>query len=241
MPSRRSLERMMPAADVPKPWLNPDVEDCRRLLWTPQWIYHATNPYLDMDRWGLVHRNDHVLKQAGALFGDVERHDIDTLVAQTQSSQAESIKFQVELFRSQKFKKKGGFVVWNLRDGWPEISDAICDWYGDRKKSYHALKAAYRNVLPIVTEDHRLVVVNDLLKPVRGHVKVAEAATGEVVLERDYEAPANGVLDLAPIAWNGQGVFIVDYTADGETFRTHYLHGEPPFAWGDYVKWTKDL
>ena len=241
LPSRKSLERMMPAADVLKPWLNPGVEDCRSLLWTPQWIYHATNPYLDMDRWGLVHRNDHVLKQAGALFGDVERHDIDTLVAQTQSSQAESIKFQVELFRSQKFKKKGGFVVWNLRDGWPEISDAICDWYGDRKKSYHALKAAYRNVLPIVTEDHRLVVVNDLLKPVRGHVKVAEAATGEVVLERDYEAPANGVLDLAPIAWNGQGVFIVDYTADGETFRTHYLHGEPPFAWGDYVKWTKDL
>ena len=241
LPSRRSLERMMPAEDVLKPWANPAVDDCRKLAWTPQWIYRATNPYLDMDKWGLVHRNDHVLKQAGALFGDVERHDIDTLVAQTQASQAESIKFQVELFRSQKFQKKGGFVVWNLRDGWPTISDAICDWYGAKKKSYHALKAAYRNVLPIVTEDRRLVVVNDMLVVAQGALKVVEVATGETVVEKDFSAPANGVLDLVPVTWSGQGMFVIDYTICGETFRTHYLHGEPPFAWSDYARWMREV
>ena len=169
------------------------------------------------------------------------RHDLDLFIAQSQSAQAEAIKFQVELFRSQKFTKKGGFVVWNLRDGWPTISDATSDYYGNKKKSYFALKAAYRDVLPIVTEDRLLVVVNDTLVPAMGRVKVTEAATGEIVLESDYEASANGVLDLAPIAWNGQGVFLIDYTAGGETFRTHYLHGEPPFKWDDYVKWTKSL
>ena len=241
LPCRKSLERMMPAADVIRPWSNPGVEDCRNLLWTPQWIYHATNPYLDMFNWGLVHRNDHALKQAGALFGDVSRDDVDVLIAQTQASQAESIKFQVEMFRSQKFTKKGGFVVWNLRDGWPEISDAICDWYGERKKSYGFLKTAYRDVLPIVTEECRLVVVNDRLYPVRVHVKAVEAATGETVLEKDCVAPANDVLDVASLPWHGQGVFLIDYTVGGETFRTHYLHGEPPFAWKDYLKWTRDL
>ena len=38
-----------------------------------------------------------------------------------------------------------------------------------------------------------------------------------------------------------EGLFIIDYTANGDTYRTHYLHGEPPFKWADYLEWTKDL
>ena len=241
LPARASLERMMPAEDVIRPWSNPEADDCRRLEWTPQWVYRATNPYLDMDNRALVHRNDHLLNQAGALFGDVARDDIDTLVAQTQSSQAESIKFQVELFRSRKFTKKGGFIVWNLRDGWPTISDAISDWYGTRKKAYFALRAAFRDVLPIVTEDRRLIVVNDRMAPSTGRVRLTEARTGRLVLEADFEVPANGVQDLAPVGWEEQGLFLIDYTVDGESFRTHYLHGDPPFRWADYAEWTKGI
>ena len=242
LPVRAAFDRMMPAEDVLKPFLNPDVKDYRKLLWSPQWVYRATNPYLDMSNkmsWSLVHRNDHVLKQTGALFGDVPRHDVDLLIEQSQTAQAEAIKFLIELYRSQKFDNKYGFVVWNLRDGWPTVSDAISDYYGNPKKSYHYLKRAFQTVLPIVTDFGRLVVVNDSLKAVKGHVKLTEAKTGAVVLERDYEAPANGVLDLAPVTWEGQGLFRIEYTADGETFRTHYLHGEPPFAWADYCKWIK--
>ena len=251
LPSRATFDRMMPAADVLKPWSNPDEKDYLKLQWTPQWVYRATNPYLDKDNRGLVHRNDHVLKQTGALFGDVPRHDVDLLIEQSQTAQAEAIKFLVELYRSQKFTKKTGFVEWNLRDGWPTISDAISDYYGNKKKSYHYLKRAFQTVLPIVTDFGRLVVVNDSREAVKGHVKLTEAATGKVVLERDYEAAPNAVTDLAPVAWNGQGLFIIDYTVDdgrnklrpsrGETYRTHYLHGEPPFKWSDYLKWTKEL
>jgi hypothetical protein len=42
-------------------------------------------------------------------------------------------------------------------------------------------------------------------------------------------------------------MFLIDYTVEGgragarpsrgETLRTHYLHGEPPFKWADYAKW----
>ena len=231
----------MPSADVLKPWDNPDEKDYLKLRWSPQWVYRATNPYLDKDNWGLVHRNDHVLKQTGALFGDVPRHDVDLLIEQSQTAQAEAIKFLVELYRSQKFTKKTGFVEWNLRDGWPTISDAISDYYGNKKKSYHYLKRAFQTVLPIVTDFGRLVVVNDSRVTVKGHVKLTEAATGKVVLERDYEAAPNAVTDLAPVVWNGQGLFIIDYTVGGETFRTHYLHGEPPFKWSDYRAWMSSF
>ena len=240
LPSRSTIEKMMPADDVARIWSNPDAKEWKKLDWMPQWRYRATCPYLEPNVYPWS-RNDLILKQTSALFGDVPRHDLDLFIAQSQSAQAEAIKFQVELFRSQKFTKKGGFVVWNLRDGWPTISDAVCDSFGTKKKSYFALKTAYRDVLPIVTEDRRLVVVNDLLAPVKGRVKMTEARTGQVVLERDYEAASNAVTDLAPVGWNGQGVFIIDYTGGGKAFRTHYLHGEPPFKWSDYRAWMSSF
>jgi beta-mannosidase len=240
LPARSTIEKMIPADDVARIWSNPDAKEWKKLDWMPQWRYRATCPYLEPNVYPWF-RNDLILKQTSALFGDVPRHDLDLFIAQSQSAQAEAIKFQVELFRSQKFTKKGGFVVWNLRDGWPTISDAVCDSFGTKKKSYFALKTAYRDVLPIVTEDRRLVIVNDLLAPAKGHVKLTEARTGKVVLELDYEAAPNAVTDLAPVAWDGQGLFIIGYTANGEMFRTHYLHGEPPFKWSDYAEWTKEL
>ena len=240
LPARATMEKMFPAGDLTKPWLNPDEKDYLKLRWTPQWAYRATNPYLDYNNY-LIHRNDIVLKQAGALFGDVARHDLDTLIAESQSAQAESIKFQVENFRSQKFKTKGGFVVWNLRDGWPTISDAFTDYYGERKRAYKTLKAAYRNVLVMVTEDGRLLAINEALKPAKGHVKIVEAKDGSTVWEGDFAVGANGLVEFAKLSWNGQGLYRIDYTADGAAFRNHYLHGLPPFKWEDYAAWTADI
>ena len=240
LPARATMEKMFPAEDLTKPWLNPDEKDYLKLRWTPQWAYRATNPYLDYNNY-LIHRNDIVLKQAGALFGDVARHDLDTLIAESQSAQAESIKFQVENFRSQKFKSKGGFVVWNLRDGWPTVSDAFTDYYGEKKRAYTTLKAAYRNVLVMVTEDGRLLAINEALTPAKGHARIVEAKDGSTVWEGDFAVGANGLVELAKLAWNGQGLYKIDYTADGSAFRNHYLHGLPPFKWEDYAAWTADI
>jgi len=238
IPCRSTFEKMMPPEDVERIWTNPDVKNWRKLEWTPQWRYRATCPNLEPNTYPW-NRNDLILKQTAALFGDVPRN-LDMLIEQSQSAQVESIKFQMELFRSQKFTKKGGFVVWNLRDGWPTISDAVSDYYGNKKKSYYALKAAQQTVLAMVTDGHRLLIVNDSREPVKGHVKVTDAATGNVAYDGDYNAPANGVLDLAELKWSGQGVLKIVYTAPGGTFRNHYLYGEPPFAWEAFSKWMKD-
>ncbi len=238
IPCRSTFEKMMPADDVERIWTNPEVRDWRKLEWTLQWRYRATCPNLEPDVYPW-NRNDLILKQTAALFGDVPRN-LDLLVEQSQSAQVEAIKFQMELFRSQKFKKKGGFVVWNLRDGWPTISDAVSDYYGNKKKSYFALKAAQQTVLAMISESHRLLVVNDSREPANGRVKVTDAATGAVVFDGEYSAPANGVLDLAYVPWSGQGVFKIAYTAPGGTFRNHYLYGQPPFAWDAFSKWMKD-
>ena len=240
IPARSSLERMMGKAAAEKPWTDPDTKRWKDLRWTDEWLYRATNPYLDKTSY-LVYRNDIALRQCAALFGDVPRHDLDLLIAQSQSAQAEAIKFQTENFRSQKFLTKGGFVVWNLRDGWPTVSDAFTDYYGEKKKAYFALKAVYRDVLVMVAEDGRLLAINDTLAPVKGRVKVVEAKDGRTVHEGDFTVGANGLAELTKLEWTGQGLFRIEYVVGNETFKTHYLHGEPPFAWTDYRAWTKDL
>ena len=230
----------MGKAAAERPWKNPDAPKWQDLQWTDEWAYRATNPYLDKASY-LMHRNDVALRQCAALFGDVPRHDLDLFIAQSQSAQAESIKFQLENFRSQKFAGKGGFVVWNLRDGWPTVSDAFTDYYGEKKKAYWAVKAAYQNVLVMVAEDGRVLALNETLKPVKGHVKIVEAKDGKAVFEGDFEIEANGRAEVAKVAWNGQGLFRIVWTSDGGDGANHYLHGEPPFAWADYAKWNEGL
>jgi len=240
VPARRTLERMMGKAAAERPWKNPDVAKWEDLDWTDEWRYRSTCPELNpkTDPWN---RNDIILRQCAALFGDVPRHDLDLFIAQSQSAQAESVKFQVETFRAQKFVGKGGFVVWNLHDGWPTLSDAITDYYGEKKKAYGVLKASYRNVLVMVAEDGRLLALNETLKPVKGKVKVVEAKDGKTVFEGAFEIASNGRAEVTKLAWQGQGLFRITWTSDAGDGANHYLHGEPPFTWADYSAWTADL
>ena len=238
VPARSTLERMMGKTAAEKPWQNPDAPKWQDLQWTDEWAYRATNPYLDKQSY-LMHRNDIVLRQCAALWGDVPRHDLDLFVVQSQMAQAESIKFQTENFRSQKFVTKGGFVVWNLRDGWPTLSDAFTDYYGAKKKAYAAVKAAYQDVLVMIAEDGRLLAINDTLKPVKGRVKVVEAKDGKTVFDGPFEVTANGLITLTKLVWDGQGLFRIEWTSDAGNGRNHYLHGLPPFRWDDYCTWAQ--
>lgn len=238
VPARSSLERMMGKAAAERPWKNPDVAKWQDLEWTDEWRYRSTCPMLDpkYDPWK---RNGIVLRQCAAIWGDVPRHDLDLLIAQSQTAQAESIKFQTENFRSQKFVSKGGFVVWNLRDGWPTVSDAFTDYYGEKKKAYAAVKTSYQDVLVMVTEDGRLLAINDTLRSVKGHVKVIEAKDGKPVFDGPFEVAANGLVALTKLAWDGQGLYRIEWTSSAGPGKNHYLHGLPPFKWDDYCVWRK--
>ena len=240
LPARSTLEKVIPAEDLKRPWFNPDEKDPLKMRWTDQWEHRATNPHISRTKYP-HNRNLLVLKQTSALFGDVPRDDLDLFIEQSQCAQAEGIKFQVEMFRSQKFLKKGGFVVWNLTDGWPTISDAVSDSYGVPKKSFFELKDSYRNVIPVVTEDGRLAVVNDTRAEVRGRVVVTEAKDGKRVCELDYVAPANAVTEVSRVGWDGQGMFRIDYTVGDAALKARYLHGEPPFKWAEYKSWLETV
>ena len=60
-------------------------------------------------------------------------------------SQAEAKKYFIERFRVTKWRRSG-IIWWNLIDGWPQISDAVVDYYGVKKLAYHYIKRSQQTV-----------------------------------------------------------------------------------------------
>jgi len=171
-------------------------------------------------------RNHRMVLQMHMLFGDIPS-DLDTFALESQCAQAEGMKFIVEHCRSRKFAGKTGMTWWNMRDGWPILSDAVVDYYGRRKLAYDYISRAQRNVLVMVDENGDVMAVNDLLRPVSGHAALTDAETGKTLFDADFACPANAVAKVGAVKLEGQGVVRIRYTCEGETYASHYLYGGP--------------
>lgn len=226
-PNVESLRRMM-TPDAVYPWKNPSEKDCTKLDWNDEWRFKASNPFLSKHM--LWTRNDLMTRQVKIMFGDVSR-DLDEFVRQSQFVQSEAMKTFCELFRSRKFTRFNGLIWWNVRDGWPQISDAVVDYWGGKKLAYETLRNAQRDQIVCVVDNHVVWAINDALRPVKGAVRISDAASDRVLLERNFEIPANGKVDLGSVDFSGQGVLKIVATLDGRPFRNHFLYGEPPFDW----------
>ena len=193
-------------------------------------------------------RNHRMVLQMHMLFGDIPS-DLETFALESQAAQAEGMKFIVEHCRSRKFAKKTGMTWWNMRDGWPIISDAVVDYYGRKKLAYDYIRRAQRDVLAMVDENGDVLIVNDLLRPVEGHVTLTDAETGRTLFDGGYSCAANAVAKAGAVTFAGQGVAKIRYTVEGdaESCDSHYLYGGPtqkyvgekkiPFP--DYRRWME--
>ncbi len=226
-PNRASLERMMTPGCV-YPWKKGTFE------WNGEWQTKACNAF-GPDAILRPNRNGLMTNQVAIMFGGVPR-DLDTFIAQSQTVQAEAMKTFVELFRSDKFAGKNGLIWWNVRDGWPIISDAVVDYYGGRKRAYYAIRRVQRDQLVMVRDDGRVMAVNDRLRPVKGHAKIVDKATGALRFEADYSVPANAKAEIGRVEWKGHGVLAISWDTDGEKGRNHFLYGAPPYDWGETAR-----
>ena len=236
--SRSSLEKMMTPKCV-YPWKGAPAKferDHLKLDWNDEWRLKASNPYMKGNA-GLWKRNDLMTNQIRLMFGGVDT-DLDTFIEQSQFVQAEAMKTFCELFRTRKFTRFNGLIWWNVRDGWPQLSDAVVDYYGAKKRAYYALRNAQQNQIVCLVDDHTAWAVNDTLRPVKGRAKFTDAATGKVLLDvGEFEIPSNGKLALGQVPFSGQGVVLIGATLDGKPYNSHFLYGEPPFDWTKLREW----
>ena len=229
-PNRESLARMMDA-DHLWPWQDNE-----------QWLTHAVRPHRDMT--GYNYRVPLMGKQIEVLFQAIP-DNLDDYILASQISQAEAKKFFIERFRSGKWRRTG-ILWWNLRDGWPIISDAIVDYYGGRKLAYEVIKRVQADVCAICGEAeldwHTLHVVNDTLQPASGQLTVRDLDSGAVLFAGDYAVEANGRTELGAVpAATEPAMWLLEWTHGDQTLRNHYLAGPRPFALADFRRWLAAL
>ncbi len=236
-PDRSSLERMMDPGFV--------EPDYRNRKWNAQWQAKAVLTFPDGRTKNYLKRNDLMPNQVEALFGTLPER-FDDFIFASQATQAEAKKFFVEFWRSQKFEKTG-ILWWNLKDGWPILSDAIVDYYFSKKLAYDYLKRAQTDVCALITDAregrHPVIVVNDTRRPARGTAAVFEADSGRELFRSDFTVAANGKVTAGFIPETGaREMWLIEYEVEGGPKRlNHYLAGKAPFRLADYRRWFRKL
>jgi beta-mannosidase len=233
-PNRSSLEKMFDPECV-YPWTNDGI-------WNEQWLTKAVRPHPEYAGWD--RRNNLMVNQVKALFGDCPK-DLDQFIFASQVVQAEAMKFFIELWRMEKFRKTG-IIWWNLKDGWPIISDAIVDYYFSKKLAYYYIRQVMPNACVMIGDpqggEHPVVAVNDTREEKSGTVVIRDADTGETLFSASFIIPVNGKIVIGRLAENQkQSMWLIDYSIGKEKFTNHYLKGKAPFNMEDYQRWYKKL
>lgn len=233
-PNLSSLEKMFSPEQV-YPWDN-------NKNWNFEWQTKATRPHPQYT--GLDGRNSLMVKQVNALFGECPE-DLDQFIFASQATQAEAMKFFIELWRMDKFRKTG-IIWWNLRDGWPIISDAVVDYYNSKKLAYYYIKNVQYYACVMIGDpengQHPVVAVNDTREAKLGTVTVRDADTGNSSFSGTFEIPENGKVVVGYIPEReGHAMWLIDYSIGNEKFNNHYLAGKAPFNLMDYQRWFQKL
>jgi beta-mannosidase len=206
-----------------------------------EWILHSTSPQPGVDLFD--YRVMLMDKQVRELFGTAP-DNIDDYAFASQAVQAEAKKFFIELFRSTKWRRTG-ILWWNLMDGWPQLSDAVVDYYFDRKLAYEFIRRAQRPVGVVVCEpdawDQRIVACNETRDAIEVDYAVRDIDTGETVAAGHATAAGDAVTHLATIPWtNGkQRFYVTEWSSALGACRGHYLSGHPPFDLEQYRAWLR--
>lgn len=217
------------------------IPDFKNRAWNEQWLAKATMAVPKGYSNSSLKRNDLMVKQVEALFGECPETFEDFIFA-SQVTQGEAMKFFIDYWRSGK-PYKMGILWWNLKDGWPIISDAIVDYYFRKKIAYNYIKNAQNDVQAIICEPldmlHEIVIVNDTRKEESGEIIIKSVESGKTIFKTNYHCPVNGRIVAGKMkASENQDMYIMKWTiSSGEYYLTHYLNGKAPFELKNYKKW----
>ena len=195
---------------------------------TDEYLVHAASPELD-PRAPYAYRIKLAYDQVVTLFGRAEE-PLDDFVRQSQISQAEAKKYFVEKFRMGKWKRTG-IIWWNLLDGWPQVSDAIIDYYFQRKLAFHYIKRSQQPVCLMCDEPENgamaLMAANDLPRDCQLSYTVRKYSDGEdtVVAEGQWTAHADSVEKICniPLEDNEKEFYYLQWSVEGKTYKNHYF------------------
>lgn len=204
----------------------------------PEWILHSSDQRHNDYRVMLME------KQVRQLFGDIPT-DPEAYIFASQISQAEAAKYFIERIRINR-PCKTGIIWWNLLDGWPQISDAVVDYYYVKKLAYHYIKRSQAPFSIIAGEPDNwhitLYACNDTLTQKQGTYEVVDGQTEEVLLRGSFTANINAATPIGklPVFFSDHKYLIISWVINGESGFNHYICGYPPLQLDTYRRFVEN-
>lgn len=163
--------------------------------------------------------------QVKTLFGEVP-DDLDTYARMSQISQAEAMKYFIERFRMTKWRRTG-IIWWNIIDGWPQISDAVVDYYRVKKLAYHFIKRSQNPICLMIDEpkDGKLTLyaVNDTPHPRTIPYTVRDLHSNTVLLQGTVDIPADSSVRVTDTPTSEEErMLLIEWECDGKQESNHY-------------------
>jgi beta-mannosidase len=221
-PSPESLKKFI-APDKLWHWF--DKEQNRA---NDDWLTHAASMELSAGS-AYSYRIKLMADQVITLFGH-EPETLEDFSFASQISQAEAKKYFIERFRISKWRRTG-IIWWNLIDGWPQISDAVVDYYYDKKLAYYYIKRSQNPLCLMFDEPENgilpLYAVNDTQRDKNVTYKVTDITAGEVIKEDIINAATDSSARIwdKPFADGEQHFYLIEWNFDGIKGKNHYMTG----------------
>ncbi len=204
-------------------------------IYNEQWSLHSS------DQRGSLHRVKLMDDQIVQLFGK-KAECLEEFSLASQISQAEAKKYFIERIRVQK-PYTSGIIWWNMLDGWPQMSDAVVDYFFEKKLAYDYIKRAQQPVALMIDEmkdwHYTLVASNDTRNEVCGTYRVYEVMSEQELCRGEFKiAPnANAHLSRIRMMYSDKAFLVIEWQIGGETYYNHYLCGYPAFDLEEYKSW----
>lgn len=193
---------------------------------TKEYLAHATSSGETADE-PFAYRIKLMAEQVTTLFG--EQTELNDFVRASQISQAEAVKYFIEKYRINR-NTHGGIIWWNVVDGWPQVSDAVVDFYGVKKLAYHYIKRSQSPVCIMGDEADgklKLYLVNDTSDEIELPYSVKEQYSGKTVLNGKAKCAPYRSEKIAEIELTSgeKNFYVFEWTRGGKTERNHFHSG----------------
>ena len=229
----------------------------------PQWLVHAASMETDAIgpyeyRIGLMNRqvteifgeptkdNLNAAGQLLKMFGNTAEEALDDYAKASQISQAEAQKYFIERFRIRK-DVRGGIIWWNILDGWPQISDAVVDYYKVKKLAYSYTKNSQAPVCLMMDEPDEnnvltLFAANDTMSDVTVNYTVSRVSSGDIAAEGEVTIEANGLSSVCKVALkeNEKDHLLIEWSdKNGLAGKNHYTTNIHGISFEKYLEFLK--
>ena len=207
-----------------------NVEAMRKNI--KEWYVHASGPFADPHP-SFDFRVPLLIKHVERSFREMPSDFVGVIEA-SQITHAEAMKTFVEKFRVQR-GRCGGLMLWNLLDGWPQCTEALLDYYFERKKAYYYVQQAQQSLCMIMPEPTSWratpVIVNDRSSGASGNWQVIDLEDDKVLCSGRYSVGGNSSAELM---WydhpaKSMQVLMLKWDDGEKTYYNHALLGNAPY------------